>query len=92
MPAEARPPRQKRAVHNDRREADPLGEGHACTWRMRVIKVAARIVTSVRRVCVIVSQSWPFWSDYEAVSRAVLKFCGLADDGSASGGLAPAPS
>jgi hypothetical protein len=81
LPLEARPERQKRDYHNDRRQADPLGEGHACTWRTRLIKVAARIVTSVRRIRVLVSRSWPFWDDYVAVSQAVLKFCGLADDG-----------
>lgn len=81
LPLEARPERQKRDYHNDRRQADPLGEGHACTWRTRLIKVAARIVTSVRRIRVLVSQTWPFWDDYVAVSQAVLKFCGLIADG-----------
>jgi hypothetical protein len=42
---------------NRRREADPLGEGHACTWRMRLIKVAARIEVTARRVRVLLSGS-----------------------------------
>ena len=29
--------------HNKRRREDPLGEGHANTWRMMLIKVAARV-------------------------------------------------
>jgi len=62
-------------------EADPLGEGFASTWRTRLIKVGARLVTSQGWVRVMVSSSWPFWDEYVRVSRAVLKFCGLLDDG-----------
>ena len=42
LPSEARTGWARRRDFNRRREADPLGEGHACTWRMRLIKVAAR--------------------------------------------------
>jgi hypothetical protein len=44
LPLEARSLRDKRRHFNERRKADPLGEGHACTWRTMLIKVAARIV------------------------------------------------
>ncbi|MGO9469340.1 MAG: hypothetical protein ACLQIB_15870 [Isosphaeraceae bacterium] len=37
-------PHRKR-FFNKRRERDPLGEGFACTWRARPIKVAAEIIT-----------------------------------------------
>jgi hypothetical protein len=74
LPLEARSPRDKRQHFNQRRKADPLGEGHACTWRTMLIKVAARIVVSARRVRVLLSGSWPFWNFYEKVSQAVLNF------------------
>ena len=42
VPWEALLPRPRRHHFNRRRERDPLGEGHACTWRTRLIKVAAQ--------------------------------------------------
>jgi len=74
LPLEARSQHQKRRYHNQRRQADPLGEGHACTWRTQFIKVAARIVVSARRIRVLVSSAWPYWSQYGAVSQAVLRW------------------
>ena len=74
LPLEARSPHQKRRYHNQRRQADPLGEGQACTWRTQLIKVAARVVVSARRIRVLLSAAWPYWSQYQAVSRAVLGF------------------
>ena len=51
VPAEAASGRARRQQFNRRRQADPLGEGHACTWRLMLIKVAARVeVTSRARV------------------------------------------
>ncbi len=38
LPPEARTGSARRRDSNRRREMDVLGEGHACTWRMRVIK------------------------------------------------------
>ena len=38
---------------------DPLGEGHPCTWRTLLIKVAAEVVVSMRRIVVRLSSSWP---------------------------------
>lgn len=35
----------RRQFFNKRRERDPLGEGFACTWRTRLIKVAAEVIT-----------------------------------------------
>jgi DDE family transposase len=74
LPLEARSPHQKRRYHNHRRQADPLGEGHACTWRTQLIKVGARIIVSARRIRVLVSSAWPYWSQYLAVGQAVLRF------------------
>jgi hypothetical protein len=74
MPVEARTPQQKRRRHNERRKADPLGEGQACTWRMMLIKVAATVIVSTRRVRVLLSSTWPYFEFYQTVSAAVLGF------------------
>lgn len=74
LPPEARSPRQKRRHFNRRRQADPLGEGHACTWRTQLIKVGARMVATSRRVRVRLSAAWPFWEHFVKVTRAVLAF------------------
>jgi hypothetical protein len=72
VPAEARTGRARRGQFNRRRAADPLGEGHACTWRMRLIKVAARIRVTARRVRVFLSGSWPFLHHFRDVGQALL--------------------
>lgn len=59
LPAEALSQRERRRFFNRRRQHDPLGEGQPCTWRSRLIKVAAEITTSSRRVLVRLSSSWP---------------------------------
>jgi len=58
-----------------------LGEGHAETWRMRLIKVAAEIVVSTRPVLVPLPGSWPFLRRCHVVSAAVNETCAhLAPD------------
>lgn len=69
---EARNGRERRQQHNRRRQADPLGEGHACTWRTRLIKVAARIEVRARHVKVLLSGSWPYLNHIRDVGRALL--------------------
>lgn len=61
----------ERKVHNDRRKRDPLGEGHPCTWRTHVIKVAARILVSTRRVVLQLSASWPHLEYFRKVAEAI---------------------
>lgn len=70
--AEARTGRARRSLFNRRRQVDPLGEGHACTWRTRLIKVAARIVVQARRVRIYLSGSWPYLSHFRDVGRALV--------------------
>jgi hypothetical protein len=72
LPAEALTGRRRRAWHNLRRLRDPLGEGQPCTWRTRLIKVAATVVERTRRVLVRLSSSWPYLNHYEQVGRQVL--------------------
>jgi hypothetical protein len=72
LPREAWAGRRRRQYFNQRRDRDPLGEGHACTWRMRLIKVAARVVQTTRRIVVCLSGSWPHLDHYRQVSQQVL--------------------
>lgn len=72
VPPEAKSGRERRRGFNRRREADPLGEAHAGTWRMRLIKVAVRIKTTARRVRVFLSASWPFLDHFHDIGRAIL--------------------
>ncbi len=71
-PLEARSSHARRRYCNRRRLADPLGEGHACTWRMRIIKVAARIRVTARCVRVLLSGSWPFLHHIRDVGQVLL--------------------
>jgi Transposase DDE domain group 1 len=50
-----------------RRQRDPLGEGHPCTWRTLLIKVAAEVVVRTRRIVVRLSSSWPHLDWYRRV-------------------------
>ena len=72
IPAEALAGRERRGWFNRRRREDPLGEGFATTWRQRLIKAAAEITVSARRVVVKLSASWPFADEYRRISQAVL--------------------
>lgn len=72
VPAEALAGRDRHTWFNRRRQHDPLGEGFACTWRQRLIKAAAEITVSARRVLVRLSASWPFADEYRRISQAVL--------------------
>lgn len=69
VPVEALAGRQRRDWHNHRRQRDPLGEGQPCTWRTRLIKVAARVRESTRRVVVELSSSWPYLHHFQEVLR-----------------------
>jgi Transposase DDE domain group 1 len=72
VPAEALDEPGRKRFFNARRERDPLGQGFACTWRTRLIKVAAEVITRARRVVVRLSGSWPHLDHFLQVSRAVL--------------------
>ena len=72
LPAEALAEPERRRYFNRRRERDPLGEGHPCTWQTRLIKVAAEITTSARRILVRLSNSWPYLNHYHRVSGVAL--------------------
>ena len=72
LPAEVLDEPDRKQFFNRRRKRDPLGEGFACTWRTRLIKVAAEIITRARRVVVRLSSTWPYLDHFHHVSHAVL--------------------
>lgn len=74
VPTEALAGRARRGHFNKRRQQDPLGAGHACTWRMMIIKVAARIRVSARRVHVQLSSTWPYLQKLLALGRKICSF------------------
>jgi len=71
LPVEAIDEPNRKRFFNRRRERDPLGEGFACTWRTRLIKVAAEVITRARRVVVRLSASWPHLEHFLRVGLAV---------------------
>ena len=72
VPAEALTGRHRRRRQNGRREHDPLGEGQPCMWRSRLIKVAARVYETTRRVTVQLASGWPYLNHYHQVSMQIL--------------------
>lgn len=77
LPAQALDEPQRRKFFQRRRDQDPLREGFACTWRTRLIKVAAEVLCRARRVIVRLSASWPHLEHLLRVSRAVLQVAPL---------------
>jgi hypothetical protein len=73
LPATALPEQDRKRYFNRRRHADPLGEGFGCTWRTRLIKVAAEVIVRARRVIVRLSASWPYLEHFRDVGRLVVQ-------------------
>lgn len=72
LPAELLDEPDRKRFFNRRRKRDPLGEGFACTWRTCLIKVAAEVIVSARRILIRLSSTWPHLDHFEHVCRAVL--------------------
>jgi hypothetical protein len=68
VPTEALAGSARRRYFNRRRQADPLGEGQPGTWRSLLIKVAAEVIVSSRRILVRLSASWPNLDWYRRLS------------------------
>ena len=73
VPAEARTSGVRRRHVDRRRKADPLGEGHSCTWRIRLIKIVTRIKVTAHRVRVFLTGSWPFLDHFHDVVQTLLR-------------------
>ena len=67
VPAEALTGAARQRHFRLRRQRDPLGEGHPCTWRTLLIKVAAEVIVRTRRIVVRLSSSWPHLNWYRRV-------------------------
>ncbi len=78
IPPEAQSEYVRRGYQNRRRQRDPLGEGQPCTWRSRLIKVAALIEVSCRRIIVRLPRHWLYLAHLE-------KFCTVAMSFSTTG-------
>jgi hypothetical protein len=53
---------------------EQLRVAQPCTWRLKLIKVAAEIVQSTRRVVVKLAANWPWQHVYQAVADRALTF------------------
>lgn len=73
LPLEAQPAAKKKRYYQRRRQCDPLGEGQPCTWRSLVIKVAAEVTVSTRRIVVQLSSSWPNLKYFQHVCRRLFE-------------------
>jgi hypothetical protein len=62
------------AMRDDPEIPQVLRVGQPCTWRMKLIKVAAQIVQSTRRIIVNLAGNWPGGSVYHAVAQRSLAF------------------
>ena len=60
------------------RDGDELPEvlrvAQPCTWRLKLIKVAAEVVQSTRRIVVRLAANWPWHDLYESVAARALAF------------------
>jgi hypothetical protein len=71
VPVEALTGAARQRHFRRRRQRDPLGEGHPCTWRTLLIKVAAEVIVRTRRIVVRLSSSWPHLDWYRRVCERV---------------------
>lgn len=55
-----------------------LRKGQPCTWRSMVIKVAATVIQSTRRVVVKLSGNWPWWHLYQMAAERSNTFLSTA--------------
>jgi len=71
LPVAALPGAERQRYQRLRRQRDPLGEGQPWTWRTLLIKVAAAVVVSSRRIVIRLSGSWPHLHYLEQIVRHV---------------------
>jgi len=71
LPREALMGADRRRAQRLRRQRDPLGEGQPCTWRLLLIKVAAAVEVSTRRVWVRLSSRWPYLDYFRQLAAHV---------------------
>lgn len=57
------------AVRDHEDVPEELRHAHPATWRSKLIKVAALVIVSTRRVLVQIASQWPFWAFYRALTQ-----------------------
>ena len=62
---------QRRKHSRARRRKDPLGGGQPCTWRSLIVKVAAEVVVSTRRIVIRLSSSWPHLDYFKKLCQQI---------------------
>src|SRR5205823_7806780 len=62
------------AMRDDAQLPELLVVGQPCTWRTHLIKVAALVVQSTRRIVVRLAAQWPWWPMYRAAAKRALAF------------------
>ena len=73
------------AVRDDKTLPEVMRVGQPCTWRTHVIKVAAVIVQSTRRILVKLAANWPWWPLYQAAGKRSLSFSWAEGEAPAAG-------
>ena len=81
VPVEAWTGKRKKDRSNLRRREDPLGEGHAATWRSRLIKVSAEVVERSRCIRVKLSGSWPYLKHFMSVGLSSIRLLEVCREG-----------
>jgi Transposase DDE domain group 1 len=78
VPAEAFQEPERRRHHRRCRQRDPLAQAQPCTWRSLLIKVAAEISVSARRIVIRLSAYWPNLAHFQRVVQRLATIPALA--------------
>lgn len=62
------------AVRDSEQLPEVLRVGQPCTWRLKLVKVAAEVVQTTRRIVVKLAANWPWQALYESVAARALAF------------------
>ena len=68
VPTSALPEADRKIWQRRQRARDPFGRAQPNTWRTRLVKVAAEVLVSARRVVVRLAANWPYLDLYRALS------------------------
>jgi hypothetical protein len=71
VPPQARNDAERRRHYQRCRQRDPLAQAQPCTWRTLLIKVAAEIIVSTRRIVVRLSTHWPNLAYFQRVCQSL---------------------
>jgi hypothetical protein len=69
VPPQALQDAERRRHYQKRRRRDPLAEAQPCTWRSLLIKAAAEIIVSTRRIIIRLSSHWPNLEHFQRVCQ-----------------------